>query len=374
MSSTKHGHADIVSYLASSDSEMLQRLYTDEFTSLTVFRSLRGLAKQYVMNLVLLDNAVWEEVVDKWTLDTSNSHHKAAMYKLKKYKILQSQLQDKQVPQSQNKHQLQQRRPKTKKENIYWLNADFKRCLRNVLLSNATNQIQDIHIDISSLSANAQSKLQSSESIIVFGDTKWDNVLRTIGNVEELEPQAITNRDHLSPLQTLLENVKLLKIDRHDGNILKVTPEGFKFLFQDIHTQIWQMIVAYLDTCESRKLSKLDIIKFLFKLSFLTPGKVYSRENLTKDVIVLIDDLIHFGLVWVCFLFWFGFCFCFCFAVCLNVILHFVLPLSVCAFVLYFTVFTYPCTNEDKDFFVFLFFFVFDSFFLFGFSLILPKH
>ena len=81
--SSPHAPKDIISYLSSFEDGTLVSLYVDEFTSLTVFRSLRGLAKQYVMNLVLCSDPIAKLDVEKWSQPSAIAHHKAAMHRLK---------------------------------------------------------------------------------------------------------------------------------------------------------------------------------------------------------------------------------------------------------------------------------------------------
>merc|ERR1719203_1267476 len=80
--SVHHAPKDIISYLSSFEDGTLVSLYDDEFAALTVFRSLRGLAKQYVMNMVLCTSAIPLPTVSQWALPSASAHHKAAMHKL----------------------------------------------------------------------------------------------------------------------------------------------------------------------------------------------------------------------------------------------------------------------------------------------------
>ena len=96
---------------------------------------------------------------------------------------------------------------------------------------------------------------------------------------------------------TLLIKVGLICQDRN-SNELRITAEGFKFLFQDIHSQIWQIIIAYLQGVEQRKLNRKQVLMFLFKLSFLTLNKPYSTANFNDDQKCVVQDLCGMGLLY----------------------------------------------------------------------------
>lgn len=74
--------------------------------------------------------------------------------------------------------------------------------------------------------------------------------------------------------------------------------KGFSFLFKDTHTQVWQLIMAYIDGCEQRAISRSEVLPLLFQLAFLEPGLDYSAEGKTKSQQVFISDLARFGLLY----------------------------------------------------------------------------
>jgi transcription initiation factor TFIIH subunit 4 len=79
---------------------------------------------------------------------------------------------------------------------------------------------------------------------------------------------------------------------------VKITTEGFQFLLQDQKTQVWKLLKKYLDSAEQRQQNKIELLQFLFMLSFLETGRPYLLKTLTPTQLALLKDLRGFGLVY----------------------------------------------------------------------------
>ncbi|ETO24333.1 hypothetical protein RFI_12826, partial [Reticulomyxa filosa] len=270
---------DILTFLVSLDDTLLQSLYKDEYCVLAVFRSLRGLAKQYIMNIISLDNAIPQRFIEKWvhSTNTSRSHHKAAIHKLQEMRILMYY----------------------KSNDSYSMNPFFRKCLLQVLMAGSSCQQILCHSD----SINTVVQIPTKEKLDKHAKDMWEQILNTLLDSK------------IGTLSELLSEVNLMK--KHDSNKYEITGEGFRFLFQDIHSQIWQIIIGYLRGCKNRDLQEEDVLKFLLRLSFLTPEKGYSCTNLTPTQSVLarvinlfsflfffklkyINKILGFALLWSC--------------------------------------------------------------------------
>eukprot|EP01083_Nonionella_stella_P032488 88946_1 len=269
--SSTHAPKDIISYLSAFEDGTLVSLYVDEFTSLTVFRSLRGLAKQYVMNLVLCSKPIPKALIEKWALPSSAAHHKAAMHKLFKLKIFESVDTGDKIK----------------------LNANFRECLIKVMFgaSSCSDMMYVVNADNSNRSAIRH---PTRDKIERHSKSRWETILNILVGVgdnksigDSMQNQAISN---------LLIGVGLIRRDPKT-NSLQITAEGFKFLYCDIHSQIWQIIIAYLSGVEQRKLNRKQVLMFLFKLSFLTCGVAYSTSNFNDDQKCVVVDLARMGLL-----------------------------------------------------------------------------
>ncbi|XP_049806334.1 general transcription factor IIH subunit 4 isoform X2 [Schistocerca nitens] len=91
--------------------------------------------------------------------------------------------------------------------------------------------------------------------------------------------------------------VALLGGDEADGSPV-ITRDGFQFLLLDTASQVWYFILQYLDTVETRALDLVECLTFLFQLSFSTMGKDYSTEGMSEGLLVFLQHLREFGLVY----------------------------------------------------------------------------
>lgn len=95
----------------------------------------------------------------------------------------------------------------------------------------------------------------------------------------------------------ILLHAGLMKRDEEDGSPV-ITRQGFQFLLLDTHAQVWHFILQYLDTVEQRGLDLAECLTFLFQLSFSTLGKDYSTEGMSNGLLIFLQHLREFGLVY----------------------------------------------------------------------------
>lgn len=77
-----------------------------------------------------------------------------------------------------------------------------------------------------------------------------------------------------------------------------ITREGFQFLLLDTASQVWYFMLQYLDTVNSRNLDLVECLTFLFQLSFSTLGKDYSTVGMSEGLLIFLQHLREFGLVY----------------------------------------------------------------------------
>ncbi|NXR18401.1 TF2H4 factor, partial [Cinclus mexicanus] len=76
-----------------------------------------------------------------------------------------------------------------------------------------------------------------------------------------------------------------------------ITSAGFQFLLLDTPAQLWFFILQYLRGAEARGMDLVEILSFLFQLSFSTLGKDYSVEGMSESLLTFLQHLREFGLV-----------------------------------------------------------------------------
>ncbi|RZC40655.1 general transcription factor IIH subunit 4, partial [Asbolus verrucosus] len=85
--------------------------------------------------------------------------------------------------------------------------------------------------------------------------------------------------------------------DEDDGSPV-ITRQGFQFLLLDRQAQVWHFLLQYLDTVEQRGLNLVECLTFLLQLSFSTLGKDYSTEGMSPGLLIFLQHLREFGLVY----------------------------------------------------------------------------
>ncbi|XP_032806087.1 general transcription factor IIH subunit 4 isoform X2 [Petromyzon marinus] len=76
-----------------------------------------------------------------------------------------------------------------------------------------------------------------------------------------------------------------------------ITSAGFQFLLLDTASQVWYFMLQYLNSTETRGMDLVEILSFLFQLSFSTLGKDYSVEGMSESLLNFLQHLREFGMV-----------------------------------------------------------------------------
>ncbi|EFA82792.1 general transcription factor IIH [Heterostelium album PN500] len=238
---------DIFQYLSSLSRNDLEELYSDTFTCQAILRSLPPRCKQYILKMLLIES-IQVNNVSSWTAQSNKQTHLESLERLEDLKIL-----------------IKQEFQSNIKESIT--------NMKNVVVS-AVERVEP----------NLQMSVDQLDS---YSKSQWEKVLYFLSDDSETPPELIADLLALSNLTKL-----------NDGSMV-ITSEGFKFLLKDIYTQIWTLIIVYLNSLETRGKSRRDALAFLFKLSFLSLGSAYYVNDLTEDEKSLLFDLRQFGLVYI---------------------------------------------------------------------------
>ncbi|KAF2098055.1 transcription factor Tfb2 [Rhizodiscina lignyota] len=86
-------------------------------------------------------------------------------------------------------------------------------------------------------------------------------------------------------------------VERKGGRPI-ITQTGFSFLLQEANTQVWSLLIVYLESADNLQMDKVDVLSFLFTLGSLELGQDYSTANLTATQLQMLDDLSDFGIVY----------------------------------------------------------------------------
>ncbi|KAJ5071092.1 tfiih polypeptide 4 [Anaeramoeba ignava] len=308
----------IIQYLTSLNKENLNEIYSQPFTCKTILKILSPLSKQYVLQLLCFPQ---NEPVDLQSTFLSfikpemKENHQISLNKLVELNIFI------------------QCYSKTSK-NCYSLNPHFYQQLSQLIINyeefveekEYENQNEIIE-EVTEKQIKSKSKKQweailsylidhveeeenkvESKSQKKGEETKTRKTRKKRKKEEEnpkvkTEPKKNRRRRHEIKLSqgfiSLLEKTGFLskkiikKKTRH-----KTTQEGFRFLFEDQHTQMWRILLFYIDNCEERGMVKSEVISFLLRLSFMKFGRKYNSETLSLTQQTFLLDLDEIGLVY----------------------------------------------------------------------------
>ena len=122
-----------------------------------------------------------------------------------------------------------------------------------------------------------------------YASKSWEQVLHYLVGARN------TSKNPSSDILNLLRESGLMeRMDRE----LQITSKGFQFLLQDMHIQVWALLLQFLDLPKSQEIDKIEALKFIFQLSTLQLGQSYSTNYFNDLQQVLLEKFMHLGLVY----------------------------------------------------------------------------
>lgn len=77
-----------------------------------------------------------------------------------------------------------------------------------------------------------------------------------------------------------------------------ITQDGFAFVLQDVGTQVWHILILYVESAEAIGMDSVEVLSFIFLLSSLELGQSYQKKHLTSNQVRTLTDLTDFGIVY----------------------------------------------------------------------------
>lgn len=78
----------------------------------------------------------------------------------------------------------------------------------------------------------------------------------------------------------------------------EITQDGFAFVLQDVSTQVWHILILYVESAQAIGMDSVEVLSFLFLLSSLELGRSYEKKHLTSTQLRTLTDLADFGIVY----------------------------------------------------------------------------
>lgn len=254
---------NLYDYLKSRPPQVLDKLYNHPTICLAVYRELPELARQYVIRILFVEQPVPQAVVASWGSQAFSKEH---VYVSKVLSDL-SVWQEAPIPGGL----------------LGWiLSPTFKRNLKVALLGGGKPWSMSSALE-------ADNKARDVSYLDAYSQERWECVLHYMVGSQQQEGISVD-------AVRILLHAGLMKRD-DDGSCV-ITRQGFQFLLLDRQAQVWHFLLQYLDTVESRGLDLAECLTFLFQLSFSTLGKDYSTEGMSAGLLVFLQHLREFGLVY----------------------------------------------------------------------------
>lgn len=248
--------------------ESLEKLYNYPPICLAVYRELPEIARQFVIRILFVDQAVPQAVVTSWGAQRVAKEQTEATSCLTALNVWRVTAIPGGLP-------------------AWELSPTFKKSVRQVLLGGGKPWAMTNTLD-------KDSKPRDIAFLDTYAMSRWRCVLHYM--VGTGGRNGGTDAEAISPdAVRILLHANLMKRDERDG--ITITRQGFQFLLLDTRAQVWHFMLQYLETCEERGIPLPECLSMLFQLSFSTLGRDYSSDGMSNQMLTFLQHLREFGLV-----------------------------------------------------------------------------
>ncbi|KAM6504070.1 transcription factor Tfb2 [Amanita muscaria] len=257
------GHHSLLPFLQSQSHTTLTRLYQRPSSCLSIFRLLRPVEKQLIMNLLWLESAIDAAKMAAWVTRENKKAYDDALHALVRVHV---------VP--------------APKDGKLALNQTFKSSFRQALTGGGTSGSFGVIFD------NGEKRLPFTiEELDSYALERWETILHyMVSSGSDQKPTKPSQG-----VLYLLERRKLMS--KFYGDTLQITSAGFQFLLHTPHAQLWDLLLQYLHMAEERQMDLVEVLGFLFMLSTMELGKEYATDHLSETQKAMLEDLRDYGLV-----------------------------------------------------------------------------
>ncbi|KAK2739276.1 RNA polymerase II transcription factor B 52 kDa subunit [Myotisia sp. PD_48] len=257
-------------YLESLPGTVFLKLYRQPSTALAVFRRmLPHLAKCFVMALLYLKDPLPAADLELWVNPESKRERDNALSILGRLHVLSST---------------------TAAGNVrsYIVTEPFASSLRKALMG------EDKTHSFGVPCTTPDDRPVTIADLDEYAKRQWEGVLGYMVGMSTLgiqrEPVTLSKG-----VKQLLQACHLVEIrDRR----VEITKEGFAFVLQDVGTQVWHILILYVEHAEAIEMDSVEVLSFLFLLSSLELGQSYEKRQLTQTQLRTLADLTDFGIVY----------------------------------------------------------------------------
>lgn len=275
-------------YLEQRPGNQLRRLYQQPSTALAVFRRmLPHLAKTIVMAMLYMLDPLPVADLIAWVRPEGRPEHEQAIELLERLNILAT-IQD------------------PGKMRAFRLSKPFVSSLRLALTGGGDHQSFGLPCSPSNAKRIKVSSLDD------FARTRWEGLLYYI--VGSAEPGSHSGGTVAEGSKNLLRWGNFVEHAANGQD--NITQTGFTFLLQEVNTQVWSLLIVYLEnahhvsakmansnpqkslTTRKLEMDNIELLSFLFTLGSLEVGQDYYTSTLSESQSMMLDDLNDLGIVY----------------------------------------------------------------------------
>jgi transcription initiation factor TFIIH subunit 4 len=278
--------ATLSEYLEGLQGATLKKLYRQPSTVLAVLRRmLPHLAKNVVMAMLYMPGPFLESDLFTWIKADCLKERDEALDVLKRLYILEIH-------------------PEHPTPRAYRLDPAFSLSLRQALAGGGN------HNSFGVPCTKADPNKMSIPDLDQWARAKWEAILYyMVGAMDRVSASAEKIANGTMQLLAYGGFVQPM------GSGTKITKEGFSFILQEANTQVWQLLLQYLEQVpqvsvsramaamqitndEQLKMDPVQVLSFLFLLGSLTLGQDYSTAPLSPTQVQMLYDLSDLGIVY----------------------------------------------------------------------------
>ncbi|RAL13669.1 TFIIH/NER complex subunit TFB2 [Aspergillus homomorphus CBS 101889] len=256
-------------YLEGLPGTVFFKLYQQPSTALAIFRRmLPDLAKCFVMALLYLKDPLPAADLEVWVKSESLKERDNALSILGRLHILSNTVIANNV-------------------RAYMVTNPFAASLRHALTGAEQTQSFGVLAQVPDASAVSIANLDE------YARRQWEGVLGYMVGTSGLGIQRDVNLS--KGVKQLLQAGHLVEIR---SSRVDITKDGFAFVLQDVSTQVWHILILYVESAEAIGMDSVEVLSFVFLLSSLELGKSYEKRHLTSNQLRTLSDLADFGIVY----------------------------------------------------------------------------
>ncbi|KAJ1300071.1 hypothetical protein OPQ81_002553 [Rhizoctonia solani] len=254
----------LLPFLKQQPPQTLNRLYSKPSACLAVFRLLRQLDRQLVLNLLWCDAGVPLHGLMGWARPEAITDMQTSVSDLKALSIL---------------------RVSASNPPSVMLTTAYRDSLRTALRGGGDHRSFGLPVP-----PRGPSQM-SIEQLDKKALEHWETILHYMVDTNSSAQRPGGGALHLLVAGGWLEEGK-------GGGGHEITSTGFQFLLQSPRAQLWDILLQYLHMSDARRMDIAEVLSFLFMLSLMKLGQEYSCDNLSPTQNAMMTDLKDYGIVY----------------------------------------------------------------------------